>query len=140
MLSWAFIYNNPGKETSMPRTYHIHHGDIGISPSQLPYKPSTHHKKHAKPHRSLKRPGNLSIEERPDLDDRSEFGHWEMDTVVSGLHGNGGLLVLIERQPPCPPLVPQGHRLLEGLLATHRGPGRRHQLHPPSTSQWPHRP
>lgn len=43
-------------------------------------------------------PGNLSIEERPDLDDRSEFGHWEMDTIVSGVHGKGGLLVLIERQ------------------------------------------
>lgn len=78
--------------------YHVHHGDIGISPSQLPYKPSPHRKKHAKPRRSLKMPGNLSIEERPDLDQRSEFGHWEMDTVVSGVHGKGGLLVLIERQ------------------------------------------
>ena len=78
--------------------YHVHHGDIGISPSQLPYKPTPHRKKHAKPRRSLKMPANLSIEERPDLDDRSEFGHWEMDTIVSGVHGKGGLLVLIERQ------------------------------------------
>lgn len=77
---------------------HIHHGDLGISPSQLPYKPTPHRRKLPKPRRSLKMPGNLSIEERPDLDDRSEFGHWEMDTIVSGVHGKGGLLVLIERQ------------------------------------------
>ena len=77
---------------------HIHHGDIGISPSRLPYKPTPHRKKHAKPRRSLKLPGSLSIEERPNLDDRAEFGHWEMDTIVSGVHGKGGLLVLIERQ------------------------------------------
>jgi len=68
---------------------HVHHGDLGISPSR---------RKHAKPRRSLKMPGNLSIEERPDLAARDEFGHWEMDTIVSGVHGKGGLLVLIERQ------------------------------------------
>ena len=77
---------------------HVHHGDLGISPSQLPYKPSTPRWKHAKPRRSLKMPGNLSIEEQPDLAGRNEFGHEEMDTVVSGVHGKGGLLVLIERQ------------------------------------------
>lgn len=77
---------------------HVHHGDLGISPSQLPYKPIPHRKKGAPPRRSLKMPGNLSIEDRPDIDDRGEFGHWEMDTIVSGVHGKGGLLVLIERQ------------------------------------------
>ena len=78
--------------------YHIHHGDIGISPSQLPYRPTPHRKRGKKPRRSLKMPGNLSIEERPNLDEREEFGHWEMDTIVSGVHGKGGLLVLIERK------------------------------------------
>ena len=78
--------------------YHIHHGDLGISPSQLPYKPLPHRKKNTQPRRSLKMPGNLSIEERPDLTGRAEFGHWEMDTIVSGVHGKGGLLVLIERK------------------------------------------
>ena len=78
--------------------YHIHHGDLGISASQLPYKPTPNRQKRPKPRRSLKMPGNLSIEERPDLGDRSEFGHWEMDTIVSGVHGKGGLLVLIERK------------------------------------------
>lgn len=43
----------------------------------------------------------LSIETRPNyIDDREEFGHWEMDTVVSG-HKNDGkasLLVFTERK------------------------------------------
>ena len=78
--------------------YHVHHGDIGISPSQLPYRPTPHRKRGGKPRRSLKMPGNLSIEERPNLDGREEFGNWEMDTIVSGIHGKGGLLVLIERK------------------------------------------
>lgn len=78
--------------------YHVHHGDIGISPAQLPYKPTPGRKPRPKPRRSLKTPGNLSIEERPDIKSRKQFGHWEMDTVVSGVHGKGGLLVLIERR------------------------------------------
>ena len=78
--------------------YHIHHGDLGISPSQLPYKPLPNRKKGSQPRLSLKMPGHLSIEDRPDLGGRTEFGHWEMDTIVSGVHGKGGLLVLIERQ------------------------------------------
>ena len=81
--------------------YHIHHGDLGISPSQLPYKPLPNRKKGSQPRLSLKMPGHLSIEDRPDLGGRTEFGHWEMDTIVSGVHGKGGLLVLIERQTRC---------------------------------------
>ena len=83
-----------------PRTvyYHVHHGDVGIFPSQLPYKPTQNPKKNSPPRRSLLHPGNLSIEERPDLGERKEFGHWEMDTIVSGVHGKGGLLALIERK------------------------------------------
>lgn len=77
---------------------HIHHGDIGISPSQLPYRPKERRARGVKPRRSLKAPGNISIEERPDIEGRAEFGHWEMDTVVSGVHGRGGLLVLVERK------------------------------------------
>ena len=78
--------------------HHVHHGDIGISLTQLPYRPTPGRKRGRKPRRSLKSPGNLSIEERPNLEARDQFGHWEMDTVVSGVHGKGGLLVLIERK------------------------------------------
>ena len=77
---------------------HIHHGDLGISPSQLPYKPSPHPAKKSAHRRSRKMPGSLSIEERPDIEDRKEFGHWELDAMLSGIHGKGGLLVLIERK------------------------------------------
>lgn len=39
-----------------------------------------------------------SIEKRPDnINDRSEFGHWEMDTVESNRKGHSCLLVLTER-------------------------------------------
>ena len=78
--------------------YHVHHGDIGISPSDLPYKPSPARKPPPRSRRCSKTPTELSIESRPDLDARDEFGHWEMDTIVSGVHGKGGLLVLIERK------------------------------------------
>jgi IS30 family transposase len=71
---------------------------LGISPSQLPYKPSGRRKRQDKPRRSFKTPGNRSIEERPDIGGRAESGHWEMDTVVSCVGGKGGLLVLIERK------------------------------------------
>ena len=92
----AMGFDNLPSERSV--YYHIHHGDIGISPSQLPYRPTPGRKRRQKPRRSLKMPGNLAIEERPNIGAREEFGHWEMDTVVSGVHGKGGLLVLIERK------------------------------------------
>ena len=39
-----------------------------------------------------------SIEKRPpEVKERKTFGHWEMDTVVSGKDGRGTLLVLTER-------------------------------------------
>ncbi len=78
--------------------YHVHHGDIGISPADLPYKPTPSRKPPPRPRRSFKTPTELSIESRPDIASRDELGHWEMDTIVSGVHGKGGLLVLIERK------------------------------------------
>jgi len=49
--------------------------------------------------RPIKRaPRGESIERRPDeINDRSTFGHWEMDTVVSARGSNKALLVLTER-------------------------------------------
>ena len=77
---------------------HIDHGDIGILHGETPYHPKRRAKWRGPVRRALPKPDNLSIEDRPDLSSRAEFGHWEMDTVVSGLHGKGGLLVLVERQ------------------------------------------
>jgi len=78
--------------------YHIDHGDIGILHGETPYHSKRRKKSSGPPRRALPKPDHLSIEDRPDISDRSEFGHWEMDTMVSGVHGKGGLLVLIERQ------------------------------------------
>lgn len=78
--------------------YHVHHGDIGIFPADLPYKPTPGRRPPPRPRRSFKTPTELSIETRPDIAGRDEFGHWEMDTIVSCVHGKGGLLVLIERK------------------------------------------
>ena len=60
--------------------------------------PKRRRKRSGPPRRALPKPGHLSIEDGPDISDRSVFGHWEMDTIVSGVHGKGGLLVLVERQ------------------------------------------
>ena len=77
---------------------HIDHGDIGILHGETPYHPQRRAKRRGPVRRARPKPDNLSIEDRPDLSGRTEFGHWEMDTIVSGVHGKGGLLVLIERQ------------------------------------------
>jgi len=54
-----------------------------------------------KPHRKVRvtrPPRGESIENRPEeVDERSTFGHWEMDTVVSAGHAKETLLVLTER-------------------------------------------
>jgi IS30 family transposase len=77
---------------------HIDHGDIGILHGETPYHPKRRKAGRAPPRRARPKPDNRSIEDRPDLSGRTEFGHWEMDSIVSGVHGKGGLLVLIERQ------------------------------------------
>ena len=78
---------------------HIEHGDIGISRSDTPYRRHRRRKGPVVPRRALTNPGHVSIEDRPgEVESRGEFGHWEMDTIVSGVKGRGGLLVLCERK------------------------------------------
>lgn len=79
---------------------HIWHGDIGVFYGQTPYHPRKRRvgKTKAQPRRARNNFDGTSIEERPDLSSREQFGHWEMDTVVSCVGGQGGLLVLIERR------------------------------------------
>ena len=88
--------NLPGVSTVY---YHINLGDIGIRRDQTPYRPGGKRKPKAAAQRAKKCPGNLSIEDRPpEAAAREEFGHWEMDTVVSRVGGRGGLLILTERK------------------------------------------
>ena len=77
---------------------HIERGDIGVEHGETPYHPSDRRKRGDPVRRAFKMPGNLSIEERPDISRRDEFGHWEMDCIVSGVGGKGGLLALVERK------------------------------------------
>jgi IS30 family transposase len=78
--------------------YHIDHGDIGILRGQTPYHPAEKRKRKPPVQKAKKGLANRSIEERPpEVAAREEFGHWEMDTIVSCLGGKGGLLALTER-------------------------------------------
>jgi IS30 family transposase len=71
-----------------------------LSNKDLPVKKDNKKRKYQKvriPHKNLK---GTSIEDRPNsIEDRSEYGHWEMDCVVGKQGGSGAaLLVLSERK------------------------------------------
>ncbi|MCL1887676.1 MAG: IS30 family transposase [Kiritimatiellaeota bacterium] len=78
---------------------HIEHGDIGILRGQTPYHPKGKRKRKPTVQKAKKCPANLSIEDRPkEAAERAEFGHYEMDTIVSCVGGKGGVLILTERK------------------------------------------
>ena len=92
-----------GEEVRLPSLSsvynHIHQGDIGILPGQTPYHPDRRTGlRPCKPRRAFNHKDGESIEDRPDISLRREFGHREMDIVVSCVGGKGGVLVLIERK------------------------------------------
>ena len=68
--------------------------------------------------RSLKNRDGLSIEERPkDVERREVYGHWEMDTVVSGIgKGRGVLLVLTERYSREEKIIKLANRKQESVI------------------------
>lgn len=73
----------------------------GISLADLPRKGKQKRKKRRiTQEKSL--PGGTSIEKRneklPDIEERSEFGHWEMDCVIGKATNRKTLLVLTERK------------------------------------------
>lgn len=73
---------------------------LNVSVDDLPVKKETREKKDKKKSTvSLNNRKGRSIEERPaDVLEREEYGHWEMDTVVSAQNtGKSCLLVLSER-------------------------------------------
>ena len=77
----------------------INAGLLGVSRQQLPYKPPDKRPKKRGVRMSYNNVKGRSISERPDAaDQRSEYGHWEMDTVVGGKGTSPAcLLVLTER-------------------------------------------
>jgi IS30 family transposase len=71
---------------------------LKITNKDLPFqgKRRQHKTQHVRPARVSK---GESIERRPEtINDRSEFGHWEMDLVESCRGGRSAVLVLTERQ------------------------------------------
>lgn len=92
---------NPGKPHPCLRTlyYHIDRGDIGVLYGQTPNHPNRRKKKSVKAHPAQTVPGRNQISQRPaEANDRSEINHFEMDTIVSGVGGKGGLLILGDRK------------------------------------------
>ncbi len=78
---------------------HINANDIGVPYGSTPYHPDRRNRGGPKPHPAKTVPGRLQIEDRPaGSENRSRFGHYEMDTVVSSTNGTGGLLVLVDRK------------------------------------------
>ena len=83
---------------------HINANDIGVPYGSTPYHPDRRNRSGPRPHPAKTVPGRLQIEDRPaGSENRSRFGHYEMDTVVSstngtGDHGHGDLVY--ERSPP----------------------------------------
>lgn len=79
--------------------YAIDAGLLGVARSQLPYRPTDKRRKRAGTRTAHTNARGRPITERPPgAQDRSEYGHWEMDTVVGGTGTSPAcLLVLTER-------------------------------------------
>lgn len=90
----------PGRRLPcLPAWYrHIDAGDIGVRHGETPYHPKRR-RRGQRPHPARTVPGRLTPGDRPaGANRRSQFGHYEMDTVVSSAGGRGGLLVPVDRK------------------------------------------
>ena len=77
---------------------HVNAGDVGVRHGETPCHPKRR-PKGPRPHPARTVPGRLTLDDRPaGATNRSRFGHYEMDTVVSSANGRGGLLVLVDRR------------------------------------------
>ena len=79
--------------------YAVDAGLLGVSRQQLPYKPPDKRRRRGGQRMAYTNATGRCISERPRAaDDRSEYGHWEMDTVVGGKGTSPAcLLVMTER-------------------------------------------
>lgn len=90
----------PGQSIPCLSTWyrHVNAGDVGVRYGETPYHPNRK-PKGPRPHPAMTVPGRLVLDDRPaGATNRSRFGHYEMDTVVSSTNGTGGLLVLVDRR------------------------------------------
>ena len=90
----------PGQSIPCLSTWyrHVNAGDVAVRHGETPYHPNRK-PKGPRPHPAMTVPGRLVLDDRPaGATNRSRFGHYEMDTVVSSANGTGGLLVLVDRR------------------------------------------
>lgn len=90
----------PGRHVPCLRTFynHIEAGDMGVRHGDTPYRPGRRRRPRIPAHAAMTVPGRRPMADRPRAaDERSELGHFEMDTIVSGCGAKGGLLVMIDR-------------------------------------------
>lgn len=77
----------------------IYSKKLSLSPDDLLYGPKRPKKPHKQEKYHEKPIGGESIELRPDISDRVEFGHWEIDCVVGRREGKSTcLMTLVERK------------------------------------------
>lgn len=77
----------------------IYSGDLGLDYKVLPYGKRRHTKAKKQEKNVIKPNGGESIESRPNIEDRVEFGHWEIDCVVGTRNGKStSLMTLVERK------------------------------------------
>ncbi|MEQ9764907.1 IS30 family transposase [Streptococcus sp. ZJ151] len=96
--SYKVAYPNETIASTKTMYTYSHQGLLEVKPIDLPR--AIRLKPKAKKRSSTKKHFGTSIEERPnDINDRSEFGHWEIDSVL-GLKqaGEPSILTLVERQ------------------------------------------
>lgn len=77
----------------------VHSGRLRVRTSDLLYCKNRRNKKY-KHEKTIEKPtGGESIDLRPDISDRIEFGHWEIDCVVGKREGKSTcLMTLVERK------------------------------------------
>lgn len=101
---------------------YIDRGDVflTLTNKDLPVKRGGKKREYKKvkiPHKNLK---GTSIEERPpEIDNREEYGHWEMDCVVGKREGSGAvLLVLSERSRREEIIIKMSGKTQESVVAS----------------------
>jgi IS30 family transposase len=91
--------NHPGQYVSKSAIYNWLHTGRGDRYCDLLYSERHYRKKHKKKTKRILIPERVGIEDRPlGATNRSRYGHYEADTIVSKKGGTGAILVLIERK------------------------------------------
>ena len=101
VIAYKIENNNTFENKISARTIYnwVYNRELELDYTILPYSKGKKRKKHKQEKNRIKPNGGFSIEERPNIDDRYEFGHWEIDCVVGQRNGKStSLLTLVERK------------------------------------------